>query len=398
MRVFLKRGGTLFCTLRRTKHLLLAGVRFIAYSGLECLVWLASRRRTLWGPLVSEPKTILVLRTSSIGDLLITSPLFDAVHRLYPTAHLVAAIGPWNKEILANNPNVSEILVLNTPWFNNVVKPRYPWSGLAYILFSKEVRDLSKRQFDIGIDALGHPYAALILLRARVPFRMGVKGFAGGHTAMQKCVPYCATEQVGVNGLRFAQLLGLTSMPVARPQIFLTDVENDTARRMWRDNDGVGETHGFRVVIGPGAGEPGKCWPIEYYVQLIQHLLQIKNIQIAVVGGKDDVLRGKILADVSPHIRNYAGRFSLRDTFALTSLADLVIANGSSLLHIAAAFEKQTIVLLTDGFESARQHDQQWGYPGTCYSLGKEPGIRAEIYRPEEVMLLVEEILRKKAL
>ena len=66
----------------------------------------------------------------------------------------------------------------------------------------------------------------------------------------------------------------------------------------------------------------------------------------------------------------------LRETFALVAAADGVVCNSSMLMHVAAAFGKPTVVLLGPSFPSARQHQAQWGYPGTCWSLGREAGER----------------------
>lgn len=64
-----------------------------------------------------------------------------------------------------------------------------------------------------------------------------------------------------------------------------------------------------------------------------------------------------------------------RDRFAaLAAAADAVVTNPSMLVHVAAAFHKPTVVVLGQYFASARQHDVQWGYPGTCISLGRDAG------------------------
>lgn len=64
---------------------------------------------------------------------------------------------------------------------------------------------LCASRLSIGIDVLGSQWGAWLLCRAGIPYRMGVRGYAGGHSVMQSLVPYNADEHVGRSALRFAE-------------------------------------------------------------------------------------------------------------------------------------------------------------------------------------------------
>lgn len=83
---------------------------------------------------------------------------------------------------------------------------------------------------------------------------------------------------------------------------------------------------------------------------------------------------------------------SLRETFALVAASHLVVCNSSMLLHVAAAFRRPSVALLGPSFPSARQHQAQWGYPGTCVSLGREAGERESLATPEEALAVAWEV------
>jgi len=68
-----------------------------------------------------------------------------------------------------------------------------------------------------------------------------------------------------------------------------------------------------------------------------------------------------------------------------------VVASSSMLMHVAAAFARPTLVLLGPAFPSARQHQEQWGYPGICRSFGRETGGRESLYTPAEILALLRE-------
>jgi heptosyltransferase-2 len=117
------------------------------------------------------------------------------------------------------------------------------------------------------------------------------------------------------------------------------------------------------------------------------------DVSILVLGGPgEEGLVSRIAA--APGAWTPAVPPGLREVFALTAAADLVICNSSMLLHVAAAFRKSTLVLLGESFASASQHQAQWGYPGLSRSLGKEPGVRPNLFTPEEALAVTREEMR----
>jgi hypothetical protein len=62
-----------------------------------------------------------------------------------------------------------------------------------------------------------------------MPFRPGVRGYAGGQSAASIAIPFSPDEHVGRMALRFAEVLGATMLPEVRPQLFLCEVIGHTA-------------------------------------------------------------------------------------------------------------------------------------------------------------------------
>lgn len=336
-----------------------------------------------------KSRSIFILRNNDIGDLLVITPLFEVLKKQFPDAHIVVGVGNWNLETLKLNPYISEILPINAPWHNKFIPDQNLWNALNYIVFSPESQELAKRCFDIGIDVLGSYFGSLLMMRSGISYRLGVKGYAGGHTVVQQYVEYNEYEQVGRSALRFAELLGATELPECRPQIFLSASEVEAGQRRWSMKTYTTEK---RIVIGPGGGFPEKCWPLENYAELVKMLTEIGNLEVIIIGGKQDREAGKQLANLSPLVKSLAGDLTLRESFALVAAADLVICNSSMLMHAAAAFSIPTVVLLGECFTSTKQHAAQWGYEGICHIFGKE-GDRLEVYTPTEVRKVIGNLL-----
>ncbi|HWB61832.1 MAG TPA: glycosyltransferase family 9 protein [Chthoniobacteraceae bacterium] len=315
------------------------------------------------GEPVAEPRSIFVLRNNDIGDLLVVTPLFEALKRRFPRAKIVAGIGSWNLDVLKHNPYVDEV-VLNAPWHNGKVRPQGLIAGLRYIYTSSEARDLAAQRCEIGIDVLGSGYGALLMMRCGMPFRLGVRGYGGGHSTAQRCVVYNEREHVGRAALRFAELLGATELPENRPQLFA-----------WPKP----EINGV-IVMAPGGGHPGNCWPLENYVELARALTPRK---IVVIGGEKDREAAAKIAEGRVNVDVVAGALPLAETFRLIAGCAMVITNSSMAMHAAAAFRKPCFALLGAGVRSASAHAAQWAYPETRV-LGAERGVRG-VWSPAEV-------------
>jgi ADP-heptose:LPS heptosyltransferase len=358
----------------------------IGAGSLELLVSLWAGLRNGREPHRAAPRSIFVLRNNDVGDVLVVTPLFDALRRRFPGARLAAGVGPWAVDVFRHSPYVDEVLEVDAPWFNKYTAGQTAPRRLRYVWSSPASRELAARGFDLGIDVLGSAWGALLLLRAGIPFRLGVRGFAGGHTGAHLAVPFAAGEHVGRTALRFAELLGATDLPPCRPQIFLAPGEREEGEALW------GLRRGPRILVGPGGGLAVKCWPRERFAALLRRLAETGDFDLAVVTGPQE--RGWAgETEPEPGAVRHLSDLDLRRTFALVAAADLVVCNSSMLLHVAAAFSKPAVVLLGESFPSAASHQAQWGYPGLCRSLGREPGGAGRLATVDEALAAVRERL-----
>src|SRR5262249_2407127 len=279
----------------------------------------------------------------------------------------------WNAEILVGNPNVYGIVGVNAPWHNHFISPQSAMAALRYIFCSDEAKAIQSVRAEIGIDVLGSGFGSLLMMRAGIPYRLGVRGYAGGDSAAQVVVDYRPDEHIGRQALRFAELIGCTNLPENRPQIYFKELPRRNGA----------------IIIAPGVGLPEKGWPGDYYVELAGLL---RDNRIIVIGScNDGQLSERICAD-HPDARNLSGKLTLRESFGIIGGAKLVICNSSMAMHAAAAFRRPTVALLGNWFESATQHHRQWGYPETVM-LGRDKH-RDGIFTPEEVAEKVREMLR----
>jgi ADP-heptose:LPS heptosyltransferase len=339
-----------------------------------------------------EPRSIFVLRNNDLGDLLVVTPLFEALRRRFPYARIAAGVGSWSRDVLRHNPHVTEILPINAPWFNKYQGRKGPLHRLAYVAGSLEVRELRQRGFEVGIDVLGSVWGSLLLLRAGIPWRLGVCGYAGGHSALHAAVAFNPREHVGRSALRFAELLGASDLPPNRPQLFLTCEEREEGERWWAAAELEGRRR-VRLLLGPAGGVVARCWPADRYAALAGEVSRLPGISMLVLAGpREGDLAGRVAA-AAPGARTFPEAPGLRQVFALAAACDLAVCNSSMLMHAAAAFGKPVVVLLGEAFPSAMAHQAQWGYPGITRSLGRELPGRPGLATPADALEDIREIL-----
>lgn len=355
---------------------------------IETPVWMIGRfYRPRFDPRADTPREILVLRPNDFGELLTTTPLFEALKKRFPTTRVIAGVGSWGRPILENNPFVDEIVEIDAPWNNKLVEDRSHRNVLRFLWKSPQVTALRARGgFDVGIDVLGSYLGALLMMRAGVRYRIGVRGYRGGWSACQAHIEF-TRRQCGRAALAQGELLGATALPEVRPQLFLTGDERASAAQIWRAAAVPGRRT-VRLIVGVGAGVPTKAWDARQVGAALAQVAQALEkagdaCDIVIVGSVADQTRAaEAIAAAGPGVpvRSLAGEVPLRTLFALAEEASVVLTNSSMLMHVAAAFRRPTVAVVGGSVTRPDVHDAIWGYPPPYRSVAPEryvPGQHA---------------------
>jgi ADP-heptose:LPS heptosyltransferase len=319
-------------------------------------------------PRVKTPLRIFVLRNNNLGDLVAITPLFKALRMAFPDAYIAAGVSSWSKDILKNNPYISEVVDCSAPWHNYRTPKNNLTSALSYIFGSSEAARLRSYEFDVGIDVLGSPFGSMLLMRLKIPIRLGRKGYAGGHSGTTAYLQYTTAESVSQGVLEFVRLLKsdaeIDSDP--KPQLYLSETEIEEARKAWLEIEGSAGNRRPRIVIAPGAGSTDKQWPVERFTEFVDRLS--KDTCGCMLGSREDFRLGEAIAHDVKGWSNRCGSVSIRQSMALISLADLVICHSSFVMHLAAAFSRQCVVILPTWIEP-ESHAQLWEIAGIHHHL-----------------------------
>lgn len=255
---------------------------------------------------------ILLVRFSSIGDVLLTTPLVRVLRARHPDARLVFVTKRAMAPLVQDNPHLSDVVALEP---------------------GERVRSLARRLDALtptrGLDLHGSLRSTALRLLVRCSWRgYSKRKLARGVLVSTKINLY--GEPVPVAERYFEAAAGLDVRPDGRaPEFFIGRVAQDWAER-WLAEHGLAER---LVVLAPGAAHYTKRWPLERWRAAAMALRQ-RGLSVVTVGGADDRQLGEALAPLSA---NAAGDASLQETGALLARAQLVISGDTGVMHMATA-------------------------------------------------------------
>jgi ADP-heptose:LPS heptosyltransferase len=258
---------------------------------------------------------ILVIRLSSIGDIVLTTPVVRCLKKqLNAEVHYLTKKSYYS--ILSRNPYINKVHLYGDDR-------------------SKMINKLKQENYDLIID-LHHNLRTFIIKR-----QLGKKSYSFNKLNIEKWL--------------------LVNFKIDRlPDVHIVDRYMDTIKPLGVVNDGEGLDHfiseedkvdiatlpeGFQngyVAWVIGAKEYTKRFPNEKIINVIRH----SQIPIILLGGKEDKANGKAILrklEDRPHVYNATGEYHLNQSASLVEQAKLVITNDTGLMHIAAAFKKKII-------------------------------------------------------
>lgn len=288
-----------------------------------------------------EYQNILLIKMSSLGDILHTLPFAAALRRRFPKAKITWLVHPQFAGFVPDAPVIDEVLYFDKVKFN-----RLGWGG-KYRYFCEMRRLLRGRHFDLVIDMQGLFKSAVLAAISGCSERIGYCELREGSGLVSKAV--CgkhSKDHVIERYLDVARYLGArvdSLKDVEFPMPDLTAEEQAVRAKLQAKGLPPGQSY---VVIVPGARWETKCWPVEHYGTLAQKITA-EGMYIVLAGGPDDAAKGAAVKKLaqSDQVIDLTGQTSLRELAALIKNCLVYISADTGPLHFAAALKKPLIAM-----------------------------------------------------
>jgi heptosyltransferase-1 len=299
-------------------------------------------------------KKILIIRLSSIGDIIMASPLIRAFRRTWPDARISWLVEEASRPVLETNADLEEVIVWERARWQQLLREKRLLT-LAKALFSF-VRSLRSKRFDMAIDAQGLLKSGIWAFVSGAGERIGIGSKEGSRFLMTKVVDRSeASDRISSQYLLLAEELGLDTCD------FTMDVALSPASLRYADSIKSSLASPY-VVLCPFTTRPQKHWIDERWAELIELILKNTPLKIVLLGGPGDrEAAGEILPDDRSRIVNLAGETSVQQAGAVIAYAALLIGVDTGLTHMGIALGTPTIAL----FGATRPYLDTEGTSGT---------------------------------
>lgn len=329
----------------------------------------------------SDPK-FLVVRLSSLGDLVHTIPAVAALRDSFPSAQIDWVVDRrWS-------PLVELVTCVN----QTIPLDRSPRDVLALI------GRLRRTQYTCALDLQGRYRSAVLGWLSGAPRRIG----RAAKSTREPGAALFYTERVVPTGRHIVDMtvdlaVRAGAKPAAEPQ-FPLRVPSEASQRV-REKLARERVSGGYVVISPGGGWKSKCWPPDRFGALAAAIERTHGLpSIVNIAPSEEEIAREIIDAAAP-AKPVALSFDIHELAALLSDARLVIAADTGPLHLAAALGTR-VVGLFGSTDPARNGPLPRGVvvqavsdPSQLPDYVRGDYIRQDSYSPAMLALSVERVL-----
>jgi heptosyltransferase-2 len=264
---------------------------------------------------------ILLVRFSSIGDIVLTTPLVRVLRRRHPDAQLIYVTKRAMAPLVTDNPHLSQVIAL---------EPDEPLARLA--------RRLRAVQPTHGLDLHGSLRSAALRLLVRGRW----SGYAKRKLARTLLVAtkldlYRGDVPVAERYFEAARQLDVEP-DGGPPEFFLGAAARERVAR-WLAERGLA-TEPF-AALAPGAAHATKRWPMAHWQALADRLREM-GYRLVILGGPED--RGAA-QQLGPLAESAAGEFTLQETGACLARAKVLISGDTGVMHMATGVGTPVVAL-----------------------------------------------------
>jgi heptosyltransferase-1 len=287
------------------------------------------------------PTSILIIRPSAMGDIVMASPMLAVLRQAYPKARIAWLVEPGLADLLRHNGDLDELVLWPKGEWNRLAREKHYIELLRRIMALR--RELHDRHFDLAIDAVGLVKSRFLLWLSGARQTIGFLSKEPGAFLLDRTVAKSKDDPAMSSEYREMMVaLGLDPGPFA-PQIVVAPEDRAIARQLLGS---LGASSDY-LVFAPFTTRPQKHWFDERWTLLAGELVDKFDKPVLILGGPGDAGRGEEIARQSgrAQVYNLCGRTTLGQSAAIIEGATLLIGVDTGLTHMGTAFSIPTLAL-----------------------------------------------------
>lgn len=268
------------------------------------------------------PERIIISRTDSIGDVILTLPMATLLKQLLPGCTVIFLGSSYTKDIVACCPDVDEF---------------YDW----------KTADLADIKADTIIHVLPRPELAKAARRAKIQNRVGTTNRLYHWWTCNRLIKLSRKNSDLHEAQLNLKLLGF--MEGVKKEYSLQEVVglmNFKSAKASCDAVQYIDNQKFNLILHPKSKGSAREWGLDNFKRLIE-ILPADSFKIFICGTENEgaMVRDALLSTPRENTVDLTGKLSLADYIAFIDHCDGLVAASTGPLHIAAALGKHALGL-----------------------------------------------------
>ena len=276
-------------------------------------------------------KNILIIKPSSLGDIVLALPALSALRRNFPDARISWLIKPEFAPLIRNHPHLDTIIPFDRKFLGKA------WCNpTAFIALLSLISNLRKSSFDLVIDLQG------LFRTGSLAWLTGCKKRFGMANAREFARLFYTHKVTQTHNcihlvdyyLKIVKLTGASDIDVR----FLLPIDFAAVDSVGTLLTEYGINYHSYAVLVPGSAHDDKCWPVENFALIADKISSQFGLHVIAVGtDSEKIIIEKLKTLTHTTIANFAGLTNIPHLTALLKHAKLVLSNDTGPGHIAAA-------------------------------------------------------------
>lgn len=285
-------------------------------------------------PIDSSGSRILISRTDSIGDVMLTLPMAAWLKSAFPDCHITFLCRNYTAPIVECYEDIDAVLRLES---------------IEALPLQSRVSFIAGHHFDTAIHVFPNKDLAALFKKAKVPNRIGTS-HRGFHLLTCNIRPNFSRKrsQHHEAQLNFELLkpLGVEELPSFEQLNAWTKRFRAPAATLPDDIENALGGHTKTVVLHPKSQGSAREWPIGNYIELAKDLAAQNNVVLFTGTEKEGQLFRNLIPQ-HPLIIDTTGKLTIEQLLFLLSRIDALVACSTGPLHIAGFLGKRAVGLFS---------------------------------------------------
>ncbi|MGD9580874.1 MAG: glycosyltransferase family 9 protein [Vampirovibrionia bacterium] len=268
-------------------------------------------------------KKVLFIRTGAIGDVVHTTATFQVLKKQYPDMQIDYLTSPMMVNLLSNDPDLTEIHSLDKKTYKNLPA------------LYKYAKKLSSYNYDIVIN-LQPSIKTIVFSKLLKPKHI---------LTYKKHRPFKNKTYIHVvdNYLQTIDPLIDNKLKADNLKIYISDENKEWSNSYFTKNS---IDKALAIIPGVSKARLNKLWPKEYWIDLVQKIIEQFDYKIIIIGGNDELpISEELLKLDNNRVYNLCNALNIEETAAILNDCTIAIGSDTGPTHMASALNTRTIGL-----------------------------------------------------